>query len=83
MTNLNISCFTEEGLTSIRDLVANQEQAEVKVGEGEKIVMLTEQEYRNMMETIYFVSKPELRNSILEGMATPLEECVTADKVEW
>lgn len=48
-----------------------------------EIVEKQEQEYGNMMETIYFTSNPELCDSILEGMATPLEDCISTDKVEY
>lgn len=83
MINLEPNRFNEDILCSMRDILEKQEQAEVNMGNGEKIIMLSEQEYRNMMETIYFTSNPELRDSILEGMATPLEDCISSDKVEW
>jgi len=34
-----------------------------------------------VQETLYFVSIPGMRESILEGTATPVEEL--ADKLDW
>lgn len=42
-------------------------------------VMLSEAEYNELMETLYLYSIPGMKESIAEGMETPLEECVEID----
>lgn len=83
MTRLPSTKFSDDVLTSMKDIITNKTQMEVSVGDGEKIIMLSEQEYRNMCETIYLSSNSELRESILDGMATPLEDCIPASEVKW
>ena len=43
-------------------------------------VIMNEQDYRNIMETLYLQSIPGMTEKILEGHNTPLEECV---EVNW
>lgn len=38
-------------------------------------VILSEDDWRSIQETLYLLSIPGMRESILEGMQTPLEEC--------
>ena len=36
-----------------------------------------------MMETLYLVSQPGMREQLLEGKNTPLSECLPESEVEW
>jgi antitoxin YefM len=38
-------------------------------------VLVSEDDWRSIQETLYLVSIPGLRDSIREGLATPLSEC--------
>ena len=46
-------------------------------------VLLPEEDYSGIMETLYLVSMPGMREKIMEGMSTPLEDCVDEAAVEW
>lgn len=35
------------------------------------------------METLYLTSIPGMREKIIDGLATPPEECITEDQVSW
>ena len=43
-------------------------------------VLMSEDEYRGMVESLYLSSIPGVRESILEGKNTPISECV---KLDW
>jgi antitoxin YefM len=45
------------------------------------VFVLSEEEYRSLLEMIYIYSIPGLVEKIKEGMNTPLEEC--SDELEW
>ena len=45
------------------------------VDQSRKAVLIAEDDWRAIQETLYLVSIPGMRESILEGMKTPLEEC--------
>lgn len=38
--------------------------------------MLPENDYKAINETLYLLSTPEMREKLIEGMKTPLSECV-------
>lgn len=42
---------------------------------------LSDEDRRSLRETLYLLSIPGMRESILEGLATPLEECV--EEIKW
>jgi prevent-host-death family protein len=44
-------------------------------------VLVSEEDWRSMQETMYLLSIPGMRESIREGMATPLEEC--SEEIDW
>ena len=46
----------------------------------EKIVMISEEDYRNMNETLCLLSILNMYKSIIEGRAEPIEKC--SDKLE-
>ena len=47
------------------------------------LVLLSEQDYNNMMETLYLMSIPGMEEERGEGMNTPLEDCGPAEEVVW
>lgn len=50
-------------------------------GKRANAVLVSEEDWRAIEETVYLLSIPEMRESIREGLNTPVEEC---DKeVEW
>ena len=46
-------------------------------------VILSEEDYNSLMETVYLSSIPSQREKIIEGLNTPLEECLPENEVEW
>ncbi|MCZ8027576.1 MAG: type II toxin-antitoxin system Phd/YefM family antitoxin [Microcystis sp. LE19-10.1B] len=45
-------------------------------------VLLSEGDWKSVQETLYLLSIPGMRESIREGLATPVEEC-TREKLEF
>ena len=45
-------------------------------GKTGNVVMLSDEDYRSIQETLYLVSVPTMREKIIEGLNTPLEECL-------
>jgi len=46
-------------------------------------VILSEEEYRGLMETLYIFSLPGMKEKILDGINTPIEECFEESLVDW
>ena len=50
-------------------------------GETAHAILIAEDDWRSIEETLYLLSIPGLRESIVEGLNTALSECGT--EVEW
>ncbi|MDZ7679452.1 MAG: type II toxin-antitoxin system Phd/YefM family antitoxin [Acidimicrobiales bacterium] len=57
----------------IADLQHDHEPVQITSKRG-NAVLLSEDDWRAVQETLYLVSIPGMRDSILEGMATPADE---------
>jgi prevent-host-death family protein len=44
-------------------------------------VLVSEEDWSSIQETLFLLSVPGMRESIVEGMATPVEEC--AQGLDW
>jgi len=47
------------------------------------VIMITEDEYRSLLETLYLSSNESYKKTITEGLKTPYEQTVAEDKVKW
>jgi antitoxin YefM len=64
----------------IDDLVDSHEPVQITSKRGSAI-LVSEDDWRAVQETLHLVSIPGMRESILEGMATPIEEL--EGKLDW
>lgn len=79
MTNTNVMNFNDN-LTSYLDrAILNRDVININTSHGNAIV-LSEDDYNNLMETVYLLGIPGMRAKLSEGIRTPLEEC---DEFEW
>lgn len=46
-------------------------------------VLISKDDWESIQETLYLQSIPGMQQSIIEGIATPLSECVSEDELEW
>ncbi len=50
-------------------------------GKRNKAVLIAEEDWQAIQETLFLLTVPGMRESIIEGMATPVEEC--AGELDW
>ena len=50
-------------------------------GKRGSAVLISEDDWRSIQETIYLLNIPGVRESIREGLATPVEECTK--EIDW
>lgn len=68
-------------LYSLVDDVAESHHTVQIVGKRHSAVLISEEDWRAIQETLYLTSIPGMRESIREGLNTPLDEC--EEEVEW
>ncbi|KAA3606432.1 MAG: type II toxin-antitoxin system Phd/YefM family antitoxin [Calditrichaeota bacterium] len=50
-------------------------------GKRTNAVLVSEENWRAIQETLYLLSIPKMRESIIEGMNTPIEDC--SEEIDW
>ena len=50
-------------------------------GDKSNAVLISEDDWESVQETLYLLSIPNMRESIREGLSTPIEEC--AEEPGW
>jgi PHD/YefM family antitoxin component YafN of YafNO toxin-antitoxin module len=66
----------QEQFFKLMDFTIDTHEAVYVTGEQGNIVMMAEEDYRSMQETVYLGSIPEVRDKIIRGLVTPLSECI-------
>lgn len=74
MTNTNISTFRKDLFKFVEQTIKLNVPVNVSTKHG-NVVLLSEEDYRGMMETLRIESVPGLKQSILDASAEPMEEC--------
>lgn len=82
MTTTNITNFRKNAFNYVEQTIRYNEPLNISTKEG-NAVLLSEEDYSGIMETLYLVSMPGMREKIMEGMNTPLEDCADEAAVEW
>jgi prevent-host-death family protein len=68
-------------LYQLVDNVATSHEPVLITGKRANAVLVSEDDWRAIQETLYLLAIPGMRESILEGMQTTIDEC--SDEVEW
>jgi len=68
-------------LYSLVDDVAESHDPIQIVAKRNSAVLLSEEDWRAIQETLFLTSMPGMRESILEGLKTPVEKC--DEGLEW
>ena len=80
MTILNAT-EARSKLYSLIDEAAESHQPIVIKGKRGNAVLVSEEDWNAISETVNLLSIPGMRESIQEGMKTPLSEC--AEDIDW
>ncbi|MGH2611049.1 MAG: type II toxin-antitoxin system Phd/YefM family antitoxin [Tepidiformaceae bacterium] len=70
-----------ESLYRLIDEVAASSEPIQITGRRASAVLVSEDDWRSIQETLYLLSIPGMKESILEGAAQPIEEC--SDDPRW
>lgn len=82
MKSMNVTNFRKDIFKVLDDTVKYNNVVNVSTKEGNAVLM-SEEDYEGIMETLYLSSIPGLKESIVEGLNAGPEEYVSEDDVEW
>ena len=82
MLNTSVTNFRKDIFRILENTNKFNEPVNIVTKEGNAIV-ISEEDYNGLMETLYLSSIPEVKNAIIEGMNTPISECIPESEVDW
>ncbi|HCP31743.1 TPA: type II toxin-antitoxin system prevent-host-death family antitoxin [Candidatus Acetothermia bacterium] len=68
-------------LYKLLDEVAQSHEPVLITGKRSNAVLVSEEDWRSIQETLHLLSIPGMRESIREGLSTPVNEC--SDRLDW
>lgn len=82
MLNINITNFRRNIFSVLEQTIKFNEPVNISTKDGNAVV-ISEEDYNGLMETMYLSSIPGMKEHIIEGMKTPISECISENKVAW
>ena len=79
MTSIPISVFSQNAAQYVAHAVNSQDEINVTT-EKESAILLSEEEFRGMVETIYLLNSEGMAERVEEARRTPIEE---SDDFAW
>lgn len=83
MTAISATKARENLYQLISDVNTSNSAITITNTRGKNAVLLSEDDWNAVQETLYLMSVPGLTESIMEGGKIPLDECLAEDEVEW
>ena len=82
MTNVNVTSFRKDIYKLLENAIKYNEPINISTKNGNAII-LSEEDYNSLIETLYIESIPELKKEILERADDSDNEFVGEDEVQW
>lgn len=82
MTNTNATNFRQNVFEYLNQAIMYNDVVNINTKNGNAVV-ISEEEYNGLLESLYLLSDQRVRQEIIEGMHTPLSDCIPADEVQW
>lgn len=70
-----------ENFYKLMDHIAEAHDFACITGKRNNVVMISEEDFKAMQETLYLMSIPGMRESIQKGRKEPISKC--SDKLDW
>jgi PHD/YefM family antitoxin component YafN of YafNO toxin-antitoxin module len=80
MTTLTATEARKSLYNLVDDVALSHDPIQI-VGKRHSAILISEDDWRSIQETLYLASVPGMRESIKIGLDTPIDEC--AEKLEW
>ncbi len=82
MTNTNITNFRRDIYKLIENAIKYNEPINISTKNGNAVV-LSEEDYNNLIETLYISSIPKLKEELIKRKNSSDEDFVKEDEVDW
>ncbi|GAB1475799.1 type II toxin-antitoxin system Phd/YefM family antitoxin [Bacillota bacterium] len=83
MTAINATKARDSLYKLITEVNESSNPITITNNKGKNAVLIAENDWNAIQETLYLMSVPGLAESIIEGGKTPVDDCLTEDEVDW
>ncbi len=83
MTSVTATAARKDIYNLIASVNENCAPVAITTSKGKGAVLIGEDEWSAIEETLYLNSIPGMANIIVEGLNTPISECIADDDQEW
>jgi len=80
--NTNATSFRKDMFRLLEQTIKWGEPVNISTKDGNAVV-ISEEDYNSLMETLYLSSMPDVKKAIIEGLDTPTSECIPENEVQW
>ena len=80
MTTLTVTQARSKLYKLVDELASSHKPIQI-TGKRHNAILLSEEDWRSIEETLYLLSIPGMRESIRKGLKTPIKEC--SKKLTW
>lgn len=64
------------------DVIENNEEITINTKKGE-VLLISKENYDSLVETLFLSSDAEYKQSLIEGMNEPIENCLDEENINW
>lgn len=82
MITTNITNFRKDIYRMTENTIKFNEPLSINTKEGNAI-LISEEEYKGMVATLELTSNKLMKDKLIEGINTFLNECISEDEVNW
>lgn len=82
MLNTNITNFRKNIFSLLEQTIKYNEPVNISTKDGNAVI-LSEEDYNGLMETLYLCSVPGMQKQLLDGLNTPISDCLPEKEVQW
>ena len=82
MYNTNVTNARANLYNLVNMAIENSEIVNINTKNGNAL-LISEDDYNSLVETLYLSSDPEYKRSLIEGKNTRLEDCVDEEDLNW
>ena len=82
MFNINITNFRDDIYNVLKQTILFNEPVNINTKDGNAVI-ISESDYNGLMETLYLTSLPNMKEKIIDGLNTPLSDCVSEEEADW
>lgn len=82
MTNTNITNFRKDIYNLLEQTIKYNEPINISTKNGNAVI-LSEEDYNNLISTLEIESNKKLKEKITEGMKEDVKDCIAENEVDW